>query len=210
MKYIFSLHFQRFYVAASRQLRRLDSVSRSPIYSHFGETVAGLSVIRAYNHQERFLKHNEETIDENLKSVYPWIVSNRSVREDISFYSFNVFVDSWMMSVLLTDGSQSVWSFLETLWCFFLHYLLLYPGTPSTVAWLVCPYLMPLMWVTSSNVLGHNKNKQNQHSDFQHCDFQVTQTLNWLVRMTSELETNIVAVERVSEYSKLENEVCCL
>lgn len=36
---------------------------------------------------------------------------------------------------------------------------------------------------------------------------QVTQTLNWLVRMTSELETNIVAVERVSEYAELENEV---
>ena len=36
---------------------------------------------------------------------------------------------------------------------------------------------------------------------------QVTQTLNWLVRMTSELETNIVAVERVSEYTELENEV---
>lgn len=36
---------------------------------------------------------------------------------------------------------------------------------------------------------------------------QVTQTLNWLVRTTSELETNIVAVERVSEYSEIENEV---
>eukprot|EP00064_Thunnus_orientalis_P019831 superscaffoldBa00005143_g19961 len=34
----------------------------------------------------------------------------------------------------------------------------------------------------------------------------VTQTLNWLVRMTSELETNIVAVERVSEYTEIENE----
>lgn len=53
-------------------------MSRSPIYSHFGETVSGLSVIRAYGHQERFLQHNEITIDENLKSVYPWIVSNRS------------------------------------------------------------------------------------------------------------------------------------
>lgn len=36
---------------------------------------------------------------------------------------------------------------------------------------------------------------------------QVTQTLNWLVRMNSELETNIVAVERVSEYCEIENEV---
>lgn len=70
---------QRFYVATSRQLRRLDSVSRSPIYSHFGETVAGLSVIRAYRHQERFLEHNKVTIDNNLKSIYPWIISNRSI-----------------------------------------------------------------------------------------------------------------------------------
>jgi len=37
---------------------------------------------------------------------------------------------------------------------------------------------------------------------------QVTQTLNWLVRMTSELETNIVAVERIKEYSETTPEVC--
>ena len=35
------------------------------------------------------------------------------------------------------------------------------------------------------------------------CFVQVTQTLNWLVRMASELETNIVAVERLDEYSEL-------
>jgi len=34
----------------------------------------------------------------------------------------------------------------------------------------------------------------------------VTQTLNWLVRMTSELETNIVAVERLKEYSETQCE----
>ncbi len=35
---------------------------------------------------------------------------------------------------------------------------------------------------------------------------QVTQSLNWAVRMTSELETNIVAVERTKEYSELPTE----
>lgn len=32
-------------------------------------------------------------------------------------------------------------------------------------------------------------------------------SLNWLVRMMSDLESNIVAVERVKEYSKTETEV---
>lgn len=35
---------------------------------------------------------------------------------------------------------------------------------------------------------------------------QVTQTLNWLVRMTSDVETNIVAVERIKEYGEINQE----
>ena len=38
----------------------------------------------------------------------------------------------------------------------------------------------------------------------------MTQALNWIVRMTSELEANIVAVERTKEYADLANEVCVL
>ncbi|XP_047459450.1 canalicular multispecific organic anion transporter 1 [Mugil cephalus] len=144
---------QRFYVATSRQLRRLDSVSRSPIYSHFGETVAGLSVIRAYGHQERFLKHNEITIDENLKSVYPWIVSNRWLAIRLEFLGNLVVFFSALLAVISRNTLNS-----------------------------------GLVGVSISYALN------------------VTQTLNWLVRMTSELETNIVAVERVSEYSEIENE----
>uniref|UniRef100_A0A671YF12 ATP-binding cassette, sub-family C (CFTR/MRP), member 2 n=1 Tax=Sparus aurata TaxID=8175 RepID=A0A671YF12_SPAAU len=144
---------QRFYVATSRQLRRLDSVSRSPIYSHFSETVSGLSVIRAYGHQDRFLKHNEITIDGNLKSVYPWIVSNRWLAIRLEFLGNLVVFFSALFAVISRDSLDS-----------------------------------GLVGLSISYALN------------------VTQTLNWLVRMTSELETNIVAVERVSEYSELENE----
>lgn len=144
---------QRFYVATSRQLRRLDSVSRSPIYSHFSETVSGLSVIRAYGHQERFLRQNEITIDENLKSVYPWIVSNRWLAIRLEFVGTLVVFFAALLAVISRDTLHS-----------------------------------GLVGLSISYALN------------------VTQTLNWLVRMTSELETNIVAVERVSEYSKLENE----
>ena len=36
---------------------------------------------------------------------------------------------------------------------------------------------------------------------------QITQVLNWMVRMSSELETNVVAVERVKEYTEIPTEV---
>ena len=68
---------QRYFVASMRQLRRLNSVSKSPIFSHFGETLTGVSTIRAYNVQDRFIKSMEKKIDENLIYFYPDNVSNR-------------------------------------------------------------------------------------------------------------------------------------
>lgn len=35
---------------------------------------------------------------------------------------------------------------------------------------------------------------------------QVAQTLNWMVRMASDIETNIVSVERINEYAELKPE----
>ena len=36
---------------------------------------------------------------------------------------------------------------------------------------------------------------------------QVTGSLNWMVRMTSELEANVVSVERIKEYTETPTEV---
>ena len=77
-----STFLQRFYVATSRQLKRLESVSRSPIYSHFGETVMGAPTVRAYQQQERFIATSANKVDENLVCHYPTLISNRSVCND--------------------------------------------------------------------------------------------------------------------------------
>ena len=53
-------HFiTNFYRPVARELKRIDSISRSPIYSQFGETLNGLQVIRAFKRQSWFIRRNE-------------------------------------------------------------------------------------------------------------------------------------------------------
>ena len=39
----------------SRETKRIDSISRSPVYAHFSESLGGLSTIRAYGQPDRFI-----------------------------------------------------------------------------------------------------------------------------------------------------------
>lgn len=144
---------QRFYVATSRQLKRLESVSRSPIYSHFSETITGSSVIRAYGRQSAFVRMSDSKVDDNQKSYYPGIVSNRWLGVRIEFIGNCIVLFAALFAV---TGKES-----------------LSPG---------------LVGLSVSYAL------------------QVTMSLNWMVRMTSDLENNIVAVERVKEYSETQTE----
>ncbi|XP_047399638.1 ATP-binding cassette sub-family C member 3 [Sciurus carolinensis] len=148
--YIFT---QRFYVATSRQLRRLESINRSPIYSHFSETVSGTSVIRAYNRSHDFQVLSNMKVDTNQKSSYLFIVSNRWLSVRVEFVGNCVVFFAALFAVI---GRSS-----------------LNPG---------------LVGLSVSYAL------------------QVTSVLNWMIRAMSDLESNIVAVERVMEYSRTEME----
>uniref|UniRef100_A0AAY4BU55 Multidrug resistance-associated protein 1 n=1 Tax=Denticeps clupeoides TaxID=299321 RepID=A0AAY4BU55_9TELE len=144
---------QRFYVASSRQLKRLESVSRSPVYTHFNETLLGTSVIRAFGDQQRFIHESDGRVDLNQKAYYPSIVANRWLAVRLEFVGNCIVMFAALFAVISRDN--------------------LSPG---------------IMGLSISYAL------------------QVTASLNWLVRMSSELETNIVAVERVKEYGDTEKE----
>eukprot|EP00850_Spirogloea_muscicola_P015101 SM000113S24057 [mRNA] locus=s113:209143:220544:+ [translate_table: standard] len=68
---------ENFYITTSRELKRLDSLARSPIFAHFGETVQGLVTIRAFRLQDTFVKLNNELLNTSTRAYYATITANR-------------------------------------------------------------------------------------------------------------------------------------
>ncbi|KAH3901952.1 probable Metal resistance protein YCF1 [Saccharomycodes ludwigii] len=149
------IYYQQYYLRTSRELRRLDSVTRSPVYAHFQETLGGITTIRGYGQQTRFIHLNRCFIDNNMSAYYPSINANR-----------------WLAFRLETIGSFIIFC------AAMLSVFRLRQGTLSAGA----------IGLSLSYAL------------------QITQSLNWIVRMSVEVESNIVSVERVKEYANLKSE----
>ena len=87
-----------FYINSSRDLKRLESVQRSPLYQQFGETLSGMTTIRAYGDERRFIRQNLQQVNTYTRPfIYMW-ATNRwlSFRVDlvgalVSFFS-GVFI----------------------------------------------------------------------------------------------------------------------
>uniref|UniRef100_A0A669B1S8 ABC-type glutathione-S-conjugate transporter n=1 Tax=Oreochromis niloticus TaxID=8128 RepID=A0A669B1S8_ORENI len=139
---------QSFYVATSCQLRRLEAVSRSPIYTHFNETVQGASVIRAFGEQSRFILQANDRVDFNQTSYFPRFVATRWLAVNLEFVGNGVVLAAAILSVM---GKSTL--------------------SPGIVGLAV------------------------SHS------LQVTGILSWIVRSWTDVENNIVSVERVNEYA---------
>ena len=61
---------QRKYRPASRDLRRISSVSLSPIFAHFAETLAGRQTVRAARAEDRFAAENERLLGQSQRVRY--------------------------------------------------------------------------------------------------------------------------------------------
>ena len=142
-------YVQRIYVKTARQIKRLDSAARSPMYSHFSESLSGISTIRAYQLEDRFRLENEMKIDFSQKCYQPSLSSNRWLSIRLEILGNMILLFAALFAVLGRDTMD--------------------PGVVG----------LSLSYASS-----------------------VTQSLNFLIRQSSQIETDMVSVERIKEYQE--------
>lgn len=79
--YIMQSYYRRSYI----EMQRLDAVSRSPIYSHFSESLAGVETIRAYRLETAFALSSDHKVDANHRAYFTLKMANEwlAMRLDI-------------------------------------------------------------------------------------------------------------------------------
>ncbi|KAJ6446792.1 ABC multidrug transporter [Purpureocillium lavendulum] len=68
---------QKYYLRTSRQMRFLDLEMKTPLYTQFTETLAGLSTIRAFGWSDAFLRDNHARLDVSQKPFYTMFAIQR-------------------------------------------------------------------------------------------------------------------------------------
>ncbi|ODV58722.1 uncharacterized protein ASCRUDRAFT_38981, partial [Ascoidea rubescens DSM 1968] len=153
---IIYFYYQKFYITSSRELKRIVSTARSPIFSHLQESLNGVETIRSYKQQERFEFINITNIEFYSKAQYVFRSIYRWLLFRLQFIGATVIFSTTILSLLTLDSSK--------------------------------PLSAGLFGLIMSYAL------------------QITNSLNLIVKTTVEIETNIVCVERVLDYSNLPSE----
>ena len=68
-----ALHFRH----AIRQMKRMDNMSKGPLFGHIGSTARGLATIRAFRYTDRFLEKERALGNNATKCNWGFLMSNR-------------------------------------------------------------------------------------------------------------------------------------
>ncbi|KAF9428629.1 hypothetical protein BGZ94_001709 [Podila epigama] len=119
------------YVPISRDLKRINSNSRSPIINHFNETLVGLATIRAYGFERQFITKNLDNLDDNNRSFFLLWSTNRWLHWRVDVTGASV---SFITGILVLQS----WGKIEAGWAALsLTYSLMFT---STIVWVIRMY----------------------------------------------------------------------
>ncbi|KAF9555967.1 multidrug resistance-associated ABC transporter [Agrocybe pediades] len=94
------------YRNTNRDLRRMESNTRSPIYSHFGEILEGIVTVRAFSAEKQFLDSLHLKLDTAMKMYYSFWMVNRWLLLNFDALSALAILITTLFSIhTLTNGA---------------------------------------------------------------------------------------------------------
>ena len=93
----------RYYRPVARDAKRLESISRSPVYAHLSETLGGLSTIRAYERVDDFKTEDCSRVDNNIRCYYITRVAEMWLEVRLRLLSTTLAAVSCVLILLAVD-----------------------------------------------------------------------------------------------------------
>jgi ATP-binding cassette, subfamily C (CFTR/MRP), member 1 len=144
---------QRYFVQTSRELHRLDAISRSPVLALLSETLNGLPTIHSSHAQRAFTQRFDALLDQNQRAAFLTFAVNGWLGLRLDLAGTLVATGAVLAAVLTTHGASTAYVALA--------------GVSLSYA------------------------------------FSVTHALNFAVRALSQLQMQMVAVERLKHYAEM-------
>ncbi|KAM3143255.1 hypothetical protein pb186bvf_004587 [Paramecium bursaria] len=108
------LKIQRIFMCASRELYRLELISKSPILSYFTETLQGLTVIRAFQKEKDFQYNFSLKMDVNRKIFFQQVAANAWFIQVLGLSSFIVNISAIAYCIFYNTGNAAFAGLLMT------------------------------------------------------------------------------------------------
>jgi ATP-binding cassette subfamily C (CFTR/MRP) protein 2 len=105
IKYIFVCFKQGYYIAAAKEVMRMNGTTKSYLANHVAETVAGAVTIRAFEEEDRFFEKNLDLIDINASAFFHNFASNEWLILRLETISAGLLASAALCMVILPPGT---------------------------------------------------------------------------------------------------------
>ncbi|KAF3436437.1 hypothetical protein FNV43_RR23529 [Rhamnella rubrinervis] len=99
-----NIWYRGYFLATSRELTRLDSITKAPIIHHFSESISGVMTIRSFNKQGRFSQENIKRVNANLRMDFHNSGSNEWLGFRLELLGAIVMCASTLFMILLPSS----------------------------------------------------------------------------------------------------------
>nr|POF24399.1 abc transporter c family member 14 [Quercus suber] len=99
-----NIWYRGYYLATSRELTRLDSITKAPVIHHFSESIAGVMTIRAFGKQGSFSQENVKRVNANIRMDFHNYGSNEWLGFRLELLGSFILCISTMFMIVLPSS----------------------------------------------------------------------------------------------------------